>query len=84
MTGPAMVNIFAPTPKTNPSAAVNIGHSIRKNIYIKTVVWYNEIKRGGYNMLNFLNAKAKAFVVFVFSLSFMGIFVLSSLLATQI
>lgn len=35
-------------------------------------------------MLNFLNAKAKAFVVFVFSLSFMGIFVLSSLLATQI
>ena len=35
-------------------------------------------------MLNFLNTKAKAFVVFVFSLSFMGIFVLSSLLATQI
>ena len=35
-------------------------------------------------MLNFLNAKAKAFVVFVFSLSFMGIFMLSSLFATQI
>ncbi len=35
-------------------------------------------------MLNFLNTKAKAFVVFVFSLSFMGIFVLSSLFATQI
>ena len=35
-------------------------------------------------MLNYLNTKAKAFVVFVFSLSFMGIFVLSSLFATQI
>ena len=35
-------------------------------------------------MLNYLNTKAKAFVVFVFSLSFMGIFVFSSLLATQI
>ena len=35
-------------------------------------------------MLNYLNTKAKAFVVFVFSLSFMGIFLLSSLLATQI
>lgn len=35
-------------------------------------------------MLNFLNTKAKAFVVFCFSLSFMGIFVLSSLFATQI
>ena len=35
-------------------------------------------------MLNYLNAKARAFVVFVFSLSFMGIFVLSSLVATQI
>ena len=35
-------------------------------------------------MLNFLNTKAKAFVVFVFSLSFMGVFVLSSLFATQI
>lgn len=23
-----MVNIFAPTPKTNPSAAVNIGHTL--------------------------------------------------------
>ena len=27
MTGPAMVNILAPSPKTNPSAAVNIGRS---------------------------------------------------------
>lgn len=35
-------------------------------------------------MLNYLNTKAKAFVVFVFSLSFMGVFVLSSLFATQI
>ena len=26
-----MVNIFAPTPKINPSAAVNIGHSVFKN-----------------------------------------------------
>ena len=44
-TGPATVNIFAPTPNTNPSAAVNIGHSdFAKNIYIETVMWYNEIK----------------------------------------
>ncbi len=35
-------------------------------------------------MLNYLNTKAKAFVVFVFSLSFIVIFVLSSLFATQI
>lgn len=35
-------------------------------------------------MLNCLNTKAKAFVVFVFSLSFMEIFVLSSLFATQV
>ena len=28
ITGPAMVNIFAPTPRMKPSAAVNIGHSI--------------------------------------------------------
>ncbi len=35
-------------------------------------------------MLNYFNTKARAFVVFVFSLSSMGIFVLSSLLATQI
>ena len=42
--GPAIANIFAPTHKTNPSAAVNIGHSNLKNIYIKPAVWYNEIK----------------------------------------
>ena len=35
-------------------------------------------------MLNYLNTKSKAFVVFVFSLSFMGIFMFSSLFATQI
>ncbi|MBE6788452.1 MAG: hypothetical protein E7539_02185 [Ruminococcaceae bacterium] len=35
-------------------------------------------------MLKYLNTKAKAFVVFVFSLAFIGLFVLSSLLATQI
>ena len=35
-------------------------------------------------MFNYLNTKAKAFVVFVFSLSFIGVFVLSSLFATQI
>ena len=28
ITGPAMVNIFAPTPKIKPSAAVNIGRSV--------------------------------------------------------
>ena len=27
ITGPAILKIFAPTPKTKPSAAVNIGHS---------------------------------------------------------
>ena len=26
--------------------SVNIGHSNLKNIYIKSAVWYNEIKRG--------------------------------------
>ena len=35
-------------------------------------------------MLNYINTKAKAFIVFAFALSFMGIFVLSSLFATQI
>jgi len=36
------VNIFAPTPRIKPSAAVNIGHSdLQKNIYIKATVWYN-------------------------------------------
>ncbi len=35
-------------------------------------------------MLKYLNTKAKAFVVFVFALSFIGIFILSSLLATEI
>ena len=35
-------------------------------------------------MLNYLNTKAKAFVVFVFSLGFMGFFVLSSLFSIQI
>lgn len=35
-------------------------------------------------MLKYLNTKAKAFVVFVFSLAFLGLFVLSSFLATQI
>ena len=44
ITGPAMVNIFAPTPNITPSVAVNIGHSNLKNIYIKTVVCYNKIK----------------------------------------
>ena len=28
MTGPAIVNILAPTPRTKPSAAVNIGHTL--------------------------------------------------------
>ena len=27
-TGPAMVNIFAPTPRMNPSAGVNLGRSV--------------------------------------------------------
>ena len=44
ITGPAIVNIFAPTPKMKPSAAVNIGHTLLQNIYIKSAVWYNEIK----------------------------------------
>lgn len=43
---PAIVNIFAPTPRTNPSAAVKLGPmhscSVRtqflKNIYIKKAV----------------------------------------------
>ena len=39
-----MVNILAPTPKIYPSAAVNIGHTICKNIYIKSAVWYNQKK----------------------------------------
>ena len=46
ITGPAMVNILAPTPRMNPSAAVNIGHSTFKKIALITAVWYNEIKRG--------------------------------------
>ena len=33
ITGPAMVNIFAPTPGMNPSAAVNIGHTIFAKIF---------------------------------------------------
>ena len=33
MTGPAIVNIFAPTPKMKPSAAVNIGHSDLQKIF---------------------------------------------------
>ena len=35
-------------------------------------------------MLKYLNTKAKAFVVFVFALSFIGIFISSSLIATEI
>ena len=30
-TGPAMVNILAPTPRINPSVAVNIGHRLMVN-----------------------------------------------------
>ena len=41
MTGPAIINIFAPTPITKPSAAVNIGHSDFENIYNKSAIWYN-------------------------------------------
>ena len=37
ITGPAMVNIFAPTPNMNPSAAVNIGHSDFSKIF--TLNW---------------------------------------------
>lgn len=35
-------------------------------------------------MYNYLNTKAKAFLVFVFSSGFIGLFILSALLATQI
>ena len=41
ITGPAMVNILAPTPKIYPSAAVNIEHSDFENIYNKSALWYN-------------------------------------------
>jgi len=34
ITGPAILNIFAPTPKTYPSAAVNIGHThLQKHLH---------------------------------------------------
>ena len=33
-------------PRMNPSAAVNMGHSLYKNIYIKSAVWYNKTKWG--------------------------------------
>lgn len=53
------MNIFAPTPRINPSACVNLGRSVfcRNGsnsfdipqiieIYIKFLVWYTDIKEG--------------------------------------
>ena len=39
MTGPAMVNIFAPTPRMKTFACVQLGLSNLKTIYIKLAVW---------------------------------------------
>ena len=43
ITGPAMVNIFAPTPRTKPSACVNLGRSVfcRKGyIYDSGIIYF--------------------------------------------
>jgi hypothetical protein len=44
MTGPAMVNIFAPTPKTNPSACVQEGRSV---LYVGRAVKIGDLQQIG-------------------------------------